>query len=409
MKVLSLFDGLGGARQALKNLEIVPEVYVASEIDKFAIKIAKKNHPDIIHIGDINDINYTLNIKYGLFDLIIGGFPCIDLSIAKKNRQGLKGTQSGLFWKMANIIKEFRPKYFLVENVASMSKTNQAIITQVLGVEPILINSALLTAQNRRRLYWTNIPEVTQPKDKHIYLKDILEEGFTERGKSLCITGSYRKSTVESYFYKSDRQLIFDKPVKVAHIGSGTQGQRIYTVDGKSITLSGNGGGQGAKTGLYEISIKQTARGYNKGGTKALNGKTPTITSNSWQHNNHLKITSYHAPHYAKIKKSNKPLIVSERGRRLVPNGTQRDDKNGEVYRGLEVVLDKKTGCLSTVLKDNLVVLKSIIRKLHPLECERLQGYEDQYTKGVSNTQRYKMLGNSFTCPVIEHILSFIK
>jgi len=308
MKVLSLFDGCGGARQALFNLNIVPEAYIASEIDKYAVKISNKNYSDIINIGDINDINYTLNRKYVPFDLIIGGFPCLDLSIAKKNRQGLSGKYSGLFWKAADLIKCFNPKYFLVENVFSMSKDNRDVISGVLGVEPILINSALLTAQNRKRLYWTNIPNVVQPKDAQIYLKDIIKEGIVDRDKSYCIDASYYKgSNLKQYFTKCRSQILIDKPNKLGIIGKGGQGQRIYGTNGKSVTLSANGGGQGAKTGLYQVFSEE----------------------------------------------------------------------------------------------------KYSIRKLIPIECERLQGLPDNYTEGVSNTQRYKMLGNGFTIPVISHILSF--
>jgi DNA (cytosine-5)-methyltransferase 3A len=373
MRVLSLFDGLGGARRAIHDLGIYPDKYVASEIDKHAIKVAQKNHPDIIHIGDVNDINYNVEKLYGPFDLIIGGSPCQDLSVANNNRKGLSGSRSSLFWKMANIIEEFHPRYFLLENVASMSKENKQIITDVLGVEPILINSALLTAQNRKRLYWTNIKGIQQPEDKNIYLKDILEKGHTERLKSLCITSTYSRACLQDYFYKSNRQLVFNKPVRLYNIGKGSQGQRVYSIEGKSVCLSSAGGGQGAKTGLY--------------------------------------LTEYHKSHFDQIKNSKDPLIVSERGRRLTPDGKKRDDKNGIVYRGLEVCSSTKSNCLSTVQKDNLLAFKKIIRKLSPIECERLQGLEDNYTKenGVSDTQRYKMIGNGFTIPVIAYILSFMK
>ena len=378
MRVLSLFDGCGGARQALKTLNITPKEYYASEIDKHAISIAKKNHPNLSEIGDINSIDYALNEINGPFDLIIGGSPCQDLSIAKKNREGLNGSRSGLFWNMASIIKTFEPKYFLVENVASMSKESKQIITNTLGVEPILINSALLTAQSRKRLYWTNIKGIVQPKDKHIYLKDIIETGYVDRDKSYCIDACYYKGTnLKHYNNKRVRQIVFTKPVRLGYYSKGGQGDRVYSTEGKSVCLSANSGGKGSKTGLYEIDNKVAS--------------------------------AYHKPYYDKIAASNKPLIVSERGRRLTFNGVKRDDNNGKIYRGLEVCSDKKSNCLSTVQKDNLLAIKKVVRKLTPIECERLQGLPDDYTEGVSNTQRYKMLGNGFTIPVISHILSFMQ
>lgn len=151
MKVLSLFDGIAGAKQALKELNVDCEYY-ACEIDKYAIQIAKANHPNIVHIGDVKTVKNHSNV-----DLLIGGSPCQDLSIAKKNRKGLKGDKSSLFYEYLRVLNEVQPKYFILENVASMSKESQEIITQELGVQPVLINSDRFVQQNRQRLYWTNI------------------------------------------------------------------------------------------------------------------------------------------------------------------------------------------------------------------------------------------------------------
>jgi site-specific DNA-cytosine methylase len=164
-----------------------------------------------------------------------------------------------------------------------------------------MINSALLTAQMRKRLYWTNIPNIQQPQDKGVVLKDIIESGGTERLKSYCITATYSRACPEDYFNHGQRQLIFKKPVRVGHFNKGGQGDRIYSVDGKSVCLSANGGGRGAKTGLYEI--------------------------------------------------------------------------------------------------------KDLVRKLTPNECARLQGFPDNYCNAISNSQAYKCYGNSFTVPVVKHIL----
>lgn len=152
MRVLSLFDGISCGRVALERAGIPVEYYYASEIDKYAIKVALKNYPDTIELGDINAIDFKS--LAGKIDLIIGGSPCQDLSVAKKNREGLSGKRSGLFWKFVEAVETIQPRFFLLENVASMSKENKDTITKALGVEPILINSSLVSAQQRKRLYW---------------------------------------------------------------------------------------------------------------------------------------------------------------------------------------------------------------------------------------------------------------
>jgi len=301
MKVLSLFDGISCARVALERAGIPVELYIASEIDKYAIQISSKNYPDIVHVGDVKDIAGVKDpLSCYSYDLLIGGSPCQDLSIAKRNRKGLSGDRSGLFWEYVRILLSCNPKYFILENVASMPKEAMEEITDILGVQPIMINASLVSAQNRKRLFWTNIPNVTQPSDKGILLKDILINGIAEREKSLVVTATYSRACPQDYFGKSSRQLI-----KVGHFNKGGQGDRVYSIQGKSVTLSALGGGRGAKTGLYETNL-----------------------------------------------------------------GTYR--------------------------------------KLHPIECERLQGLPDNYTEGVSNTQRYKTLGNAFNVDVVAHILSFI-
>jgi DNA-cytosine methyltransferase len=331
MRVLSLFDGLGGARIALNNLSIVPEVYYASEIDKYAMKVSQHNYKDIIQLGDVTKIDFN---SLGRIDLLIGGSPCINLSCAG-NRQGLKGEQSKLFYEYLRALKELNPKYFLLENVSSMKNTERDKISELVGVQPILINSSLVTAQQRKRYYWTNIPNITQPEDKHIYLKDILISGSVDKDKFYCIDANYYKgANLEQYLTKCRRQLVFEEPKRIGAIGKGGQGDRIYSKDGKSVSLSANGGGRGAKTGLYLINNSVT--------------------------------------------------------------------KEGSV--------------LNNILQNELYV-----RKLTPIECERLQGVPDDYTNSgtyttktgkikpvISDSQRYKMIGNGFTIPIIEHILKHI-
>lgn len=371
MKVLSLFDGISCARVALERAGIPVEAYYASEIDKYAIFISNKNYPDIIQKGSVTEINKGYDITRDI-DLLIGGSPCQDLSIAKKDRKGLDGERSSLFWEYVKILREVRPKYFILENVASMPKEAKEIITRELGVEPIMINASLVSAQNRKRLFWTNIPNVTLPEDRGILLKDIIESGDTDRLKSYCIDANYWKGgSLEHYFEKGTRQIVFSAKnrrtiskileeksetltasyrgspdgdgrmgvVRIGQIGKGGQGDRIYSPEGKSVGLSALGGGRGAKTGLYAIPVALRNRGEGK------------------------------KPEY---------------------NGTG------------------KANSLTTVQTDSMVEQDFAIRKLTPIECERLQGLPDNYTEGISNTQRYKCLGNAFNVDVVAHILSFI-
>lgn len=174
MKVISLFDGISCAMIAFEKAHIDVETYDAWEIDNYAVKISNKNFPGIRHHGDIS--LFFPDGKTWDTDLLIGGSPCQDLSIANaKNRKGLLGERSGLFWEYVRILKEIKPKYFILENVARMSKEDEAIITKELGVAPILIDANLVSAQDRPRLFWTNIPNVTLPKDKNITLGDIID------------------------------------------------------------------------------------------------------------------------------------------------------------------------------------------------------------------------------------------
>ena len=370
IKVLSLFDGLSGARVALDRAKIRVDNYYASEVDRWAQQVSKKNYPDIVRLGDIKNIK---GINLPQIDLLIAGFPCSDLSVAKKDRQGLAGAQSGLFYEAVRLLKECRPRYFLMENVNSMSKADKQTITEILGVEPIMINSALLSAQNRKRLYWFGrlvgdkyeTVEVSQPEDKSIYLKDILEENVDEKyfikniNELNWITDSKRIKKKYTQF-NGDKSLcllartyVKNKSIRVGQIDGGGQGNRIYSPEGKSVNLSANGGGRGAKTGLY---------------------------------------------------------CVAQRG---------RYNKDGSTSQKLEPRFDDKTNTLTNVQKDNYVADKSNIRKLTPVETERLQTIPDNYTAlginntgeevNISNSQRYKMVGNGFTSDVIAYILSFAK
>lgn len=179
MKVLSLFDGISCGRVALERANIFVEKYWASEIKPFAIKCSKENYKDIIHIGDVTKINKeTFNEQ---IDLLIGGSPCQNFS-SIGNGKGLEGEQSKLFFEYLRILKEYKPKYFILENV-KMSKKNKELLDKFLDVCGIEINSNLVSFQNRPRVYWTNIPNVTQPKDKHISFQDFKGIGNLEQAR----------------------------------------------------------------------------------------------------------------------------------------------------------------------------------------------------------------------------------
>ncbi len=202
MKVLSLFDWISCARIALERLGIKVDTYYASEIDKYAIQVSEKNYPDIIHIGNVKDVSISDDI-----DLLIWWSPCQDLSIAKKDRKGLDWERSGLFREYLRILKEVKPTYFVLENVASMSKEARNIITQELWVEPIMINASLVSAQNRKRLFWANIPNITLPEDKGIMLTDVIDTTVPE-------IYTYRRT----YFRKNMSGKV---PTLTANMGTG--------------------------------------------------------------------------------------------------------------------------------------------------------------------------------------------
>ena len=297
MRVLSLFDGISAGYLALKRAGIQVEKYYASEIDRYAISISKKNFPEIIQVGDVTKLNAK---DLGRIDLLIGGSPCQGFSFAGKGLN-FEDPRSKLFFEYTRILGQTRAKYFLFENV-KMKQEYQDIISWHLGIRPIEINSALVSAQNRNRLYWTNIKNISQPIDRKVILQDIIENGIVDREKSYCIDANYFKSgNLKNYFDKGRRQLVF-----------------------------------------------------------------PNLTCG-----------------------------VS-RGRYLI-NGIRQSHK-------------MKTKTLTTIQKDNLLIDRNSLqyRKLTPIECERLQTFPDNYTEGISNTQRYKCLGNSWTVDVIAHIFGHI-
>lgn len=319
MNVLSLFDGMSCGQIALDRAGINVSKYYAAELDKYAITVTQANYPDTIQLGDVTKWR-EWSIDWSSIDLLIGGSPCQGFSFAGK-QLAFDDPRSKLFFVYVDILNHIRsvnPEIkFMLENV-KMKREYLDVISEQLGVEPVFINSALVSAQNRQRYYWANWA-FGQPEDKGIVLADILEDGVVDRDKSYCIDANYHKGgNPEQYFNKSRRQLVF-----------------------------------------------------------------------------------------------NPAAIV---GRKLDENGKRNDSLNQKLVQCLEVQSHGKSRCLSTVAKDTVVSPLApgryeppyAYRKLTPVECERLQTAPDNYTAHVSNTQRYKMLGNGWTVDVIAHIFNSI-
>jgi len=232
MNVLSLFDGMSCGQIALDKLGIKVDNYFASEIDKNAIQITMKNYPNTKQIGSVVDVK---GIDLPKIDLIFGGSPCQDLSKAKTDGEGLNGSSSGLFWEYVRLLKELKPTYFLLENVV-MKKEWADIISNELGCEPIEINSNLVSAQNRRRLYWTNIPNITQPKDKGILLGDIIYDDtykvFTDERitKTKKITKNYIKWDLSGKRYWSQQDRAYFKEKKVCTLPKANPAHKLNIV-----------------------------------------------------------------------------------------------------------------------------------------------------------------------------------
>jgi len=239
IKVLSLFDGISVAQQAIKEMGY-EVVYYASEINKYAIQITQKNHQNTIQLGDVRNIRGDIKVEKpqyifsnengellshytGGIDLLIGGSPCQDLSVAKGSREGLKGRRSALFYEYLRILKEIKPKYFILENVASMRDADRDIISEEIGIQPIMIDAGLVSAQERKRYYWTNIKGIQQPKDRGLVINDILELEETQNRKYLTPQNTVR----------TKRGIKWDKSGK----GYYSQQDRAYSVNGKHPTL----------------------------------------------------------------------------------------------------------------------------------------------------------------------------
>ena len=246
MNVLSLFDGISCGRIALERAGINVDNYYASEIDKYAMQISQKNYPDIVQLGSVTEWKIWDLPK---IDLLIGGSPCQGFSVSGGGFN-FEDPRSKLFFEFENVLKSYQPRYFLLENV-NMKKEWKDTISEHLGVQPVEINSALVSAQNRKRLYWTNIPSVTKPENKHILLEDIIDSGFVDRDKSYCLDAHYYKGgsldvLLRNYKEKKRRQIVLEECVQVgeaSEINGHDILKRVYSTKGKSPTLNSMGGG----------------------------------------------------------------------------------------------------------------------------------------------------------------------
>jgi len=425
LKVLSLFDGMSCGQLALERLGIEVDTYYASEIDKYAMQVTQANFPNTIHIGDVCNIKAE---DYPNIDLILAGSPCQGFSFAGK-QLAFDDPRSALFFEFVRLLKEIKPKYFLLENVKMKQQFQDVITEQVSAcypdfeggdlfgsqIKPILINSALLSAQNRQRLYWTNILNIEQPEDKGIVLRDILEDNVEDHylaGEHL--QNNYQGGNQLNPNYKSQANTIHDTEKKSGVICAGTHGyangyvetkpkqvgiatdikghdilKRVYSPDGKSPTLNTMGGGNrepkvvsGAWRGRYkEDGTTEQKLELNQ------SGKSNSLTT---------------------VQKDS--VVVSTKPNQINPSkkaGGKQPYMQDRVFHkeGKSHALTESFASRTHVGEENNLSW----RKLTPLECERLQTVPDNYTNHVSNTQRYKMLGNGWTVEVIAHILNNIE
>ena len=371
--VLSLFDGMSCGQLALQKAGIKVKQYYAAEIDKYAIQVTQKNFPNTIQLGDVTKVKGADLPK---IDLIIGGSPCQGFSFAGKGLN-FEDERSKLFFEFVRLIKECKPKYFFLENV-KMKKEHELVISQYMKVAPIEVNSALVSAQNRVRLYWTNINEkpyglfdymmadIPQPKDKGFLLKDILETNVPDK------------------FYLSEKAI--------KYLNRTVMNQRFIQneTDNKGGCITAN-----YHKGVPYNAICVASRGRNPENPKSresgleteqhleprFDGKTNCITS---------------------VSKDN--LVMQLNGN--TESGGKQPYQQNRVYdtEGISPALMAQMSCGTHAILEG-----AKIRRLTPTECERLQTVPDGYTSCVSDTQRYRMLGNGWTVDVVAHFFMFLK
>ena len=406
MNVLSLFDGMSCGQQALERTGIKVDNYFASEIDKYAMQVTMANYPNTTQLGSVVDVDgYSLP----KIDILIGGSPCQSFSFAGK-RKGMSTKdeqeiltldhylrlksegyefegQSYLFWEYMRLLNEVKPTYFLLENVM-MGEKWEKVLSKAIGVNAIEINSALVSAQNRRRLYWTNIglepgglfgdleSIIKQPKDKGIFLKDILQDNPNPKVYlSDKMINYINKTGTKNFYYKPEYANVEgkSKPITMVH------DKRAGTTNYISETIQVD-----EKYFLSEKAIDRFAR--SEGGDKCLDNDNKSM----------CLISGYY-----KQGRDNQLIVHNTMPR----SGDPKKGGTGPLSR-----TDGKTYCLDTGNTNAVEIIPaSRIRRLTPIECERLQTVKDNYTNHVSDSQRYKMLGNGWTVEVITHIFKYIK
>lgn len=469
--VLSLFDGISCGQLALKKAGIEFDTYYASEVDKNPIYITQYNFPNTVQLGDVEKWK-EWNIDWSKIDLLIGGSPCTNLSIAG-NREGLEGEESRLFYAYVDIlnhIKKFNPNVkFLLENVESMSDENKGIINSYMGCKPVMINSDLLSAQNRKRYYWVNwclkkeslfgLPTcvIPQPKDKGILLKDILEHNNLS---------NYAGRLVGRLLDENGNRIDYSKFGKLKQVleinTNPNKTNTLTTVQKDNIVVE--------KIDPTCLRYERTHEGkklrkqYEKGEIKCgfnehrilsprNDGKTNTLTTVVKDNIICEPICSFVEKKYQEFAKDNgyipkmfNPYNKAEITDKSPTIPTQASSQtkscsvmmfeplrlghlpglsNGQanrIYsvRGKSVCLSANGGGLGSktyLYKINLPDGDYIIRKLTPVECERLQTVPDNYTKygfngkqkiKIPSSVRYKALGNGWTVDVITYIFNFL-
>ena len=374
MKVLSLFDGISCGYVALERAGVPIDIYFASEIDKHAIKVAMKNHPDIVQLGDVCEVKWD---KLPPIDLIMGGSPCQWFSMAGK-MLNFEDPRSKLFFEFVRLVKECKPKYFLLENVKMKKDYIKVITEQLWGVEPTLIDSALVSAQHRNRLYWVGKlqedwtyakVEIPQPEDRWILLKDILLEYVEPKYE---LTDSQKKNYERDFGSKGKVLSEWAEKCPTLTASMGTWWWNIpailewYVLSEDQIKMIDN-------WGWYERPLERI---------KWPEDKSDTLTTHCGKMSNGIKLVRW------------RPIMPYEPGHRTLE------------YKEYEDKCPTLTTSCAAGDQKNIIVDGDIIRKLHPIECERLQTLPDGYTEWISDSQRYKALGNWWTVDVIAHIFN---
>ena len=422
MKVLSLFDGMACGMIAMQLAGMEVESYDAYEIDKYAIKTARHNFPMIKEHGDVFGADFT---QYEGVDFLIGGSPCTYWSIAQtKNRETVA---SGMGWELFNqyvrALHEAKPKYFIYENNKSMSKAIRASIDEIFGFEAVLINSALVSAQNRQRIYWVgkrnddgtySKVDVEQPEDRGILLRDIMENGTVWQEKSYNLTTRCCGAIPEDTLKRHRHTMVAD-PVCVAERGRMYCGQPQHyeaRTDGKTNTLTSvekdNRVTEPVRCMQYELKERYVR---DSGCVARLDmpkchdiltrvygwsGKCPTLTAHGGG-NTEPKVFDCYSVCF------NYSIEFDGDGKPIKAVG--KDGKEITIYEVRDGKITIKGKQYPIKLKDGFY----IIRKLTVRECMRLQTVPEWYEFPVSDSQAYKMLGNGWTCEVIAHILKSLK